>query len=105
MLISDLNSQSYGFIPFTRTWRGGGIGVMYNKNIKNPIMEKQEYSTFELLTVKLCVCGKNIIIYGVYHVPPPEQNKHTNQQFFDEFSEVMSLKIIETTENIDTWGF
>ena len=51
MLISDLNSQSYGFIPFTRTWRGGGIGVMYNKNIKNPIMEKQEYSTFELLTV------------------------------------------------------
>ena len=58
MLISDLNSQSYGFILFTRTCRGGGIGVMYNKNIKNPIMEKQEYSTFELLTVKLCVSGK-----------------------------------------------
>ena len=40
VIISDLNSQSYGFIPFTRTWRGGGIEVMYNKNIKNPIMEK-----------------------------------------------------------------
>ena len=91
MLISDLNSQSYGFIPFTRTQRGGGIGVMYNKNIKNPVMEKQEYSTFELLTLKLCISGKNITIYGVYHVPPSEQNKHTNQQFIDEFSEVMSL--------------
>ena len=55
VLISGLNSQSYGFIPFTRTQRGGGIGVMYNKNIQNPIMEKQEYSTFELLTLKLCV--------------------------------------------------
>ena len=98
MLISDLNSQSYGFILFTRTWRGGGIGVMYNKNIRNPILEKQEYSTLELLTVKLCVSGKNITIYGVYHLPPSEQNKHTNQQFIDEFSEVMSLKIIETTE-------
>ena len=98
VLISDLNSQSYGFTPFTRTRRGGGIGVMYNKNIKTPIMEKQEYSTFELLTVRLCVSGKNITIYGVYHVPPSEQNKHTNQQFINEFSEVMSLKIIETTE-------
>ena len=62
VLISDLNSQSYGFTPFARTWRGGGIGVMYNKNIKTPIMEKQEYSTFELLTVRLCVSGKNITI-------------------------------------------
>ena len=58
VLISDLNFQSYGFIPFTRTWRGGGIGMMYNKNIKIPRMEKQEYSTFELLTVRLCVSGK-----------------------------------------------
>ena len=98
VLISDLNSQSYGFIPFTRTWRGGGIGVMYNKNIKIPIMEKQEYSIFELLTVRLYVSGKNITIHGVYHVPPSEQNKHTNQQFIDEFSDVMSLKIIESTE-------
>ena len=71
---------------------------MYNKNIKNQIMEKQEYSTFELLTVKLCVSGKNITIYGVYHAPLSEHNKHTNQQFIVEFSEVMSLKIIETTE-------
>ena len=31
-------------------------------------------------------------------MPPSEQNKHTNQQFIDEFSEVMSLQIIETTE-------
>ena len=98
VLISDLNSQSYGFIPFTRTRRGEGIGVMYNKNIKIPRMEKQEYSTFELLTVRLCVSGKNINIHGVYHTPPSEQNKHTNQQFIDEFSEVMSLKIIESTE-------
>ena len=60
VLISDLNSQSYGFTPLTRTQRGGGIGVMYNKNIKTPIMEKQEYSTSELLTVRLCVSGKNI---------------------------------------------
>ena len=41
---------------------------------------------------------ENISIYGVYHIPPCEQNKHTNQQFIDEFSEVMSLKIIESTE-------
>ena len=34
----------------------------------------------------------------MYHAPLSEQNKHTNQQFIDEFSEVMSLKIIETTE-------
>ena len=65
---------------------------MYNNNIKNPIMEKQEYSTFELVTVKFCVSGKNITIYRVYHVPLSKQNKHTNQQFIDEFSEVMSLK-------------
>ena len=31
-------------------------------------------------------------------MPLSEQNKHTNQQFIDEFSEVISLKIIETTE-------
>ena len=98
VLISDLNSQSYWFIPFTRTQRGGGIGMMYNKNIKIPRMEKQEYSTFELLTVRLCVSGKNISIHGVYHMPLSEQNKHTNQQFIDEFSEVMSLKIIESAE-------
>ena len=98
VLISDLNSQSYGFTLFTRTQRGGGIGVMYNKNIKTPIMEKQEYSTFELFTVRLCVSGKNIFIYRVYHMPLSEQNKHTNQQFIDEFSEVMSLKIIKTTK-------
>ena len=98
VLISDLNPQSYGFIPFTRTWRGGGIGVMYNNNIKIPRMEKQEYSTFELLTVRLCVSGKNVSIHGVYHAPLSEQNKHTNQQFLDEFSEVMFLKIIESTE-------
>ena len=55
VLISDLNSQSYGFILFTRTQRGGGIGVMYNKNIKNPIMKKQEYSTFGITYIKaLC---------------------------------------------------
>ena len=71
---------------------------MYNKNIKTPTMENQEYSTFELLSIRLCVSGKNITIYGVYHVPPSEQNKHTNKQFIDEFSEVMSLNIIETTE-------
>ena len=71
---------------------------MYNKNIKIPRMEKQEYSTFELLTVRLYVSGKNISIHGVYHAPPSEQNKHTNQQFIDEFSEVISLKIIESTE-------
>ena len=68
VLISDPNSQSYGFTLLTRTWRGGGIGVMYNKNIKTPIMEKQEYSTFELLTVRLCVSGKKYHhIWSVSH--------------------------------------
>ena len=31
-------------------------------------------------------------------MPLSKQNKHTNQQFIDDFIEVMSLKIIETTE-------
>ena len=85
VLISDLNSQSYGFTPFTRTWRGGGIGVMYNKNIKTPKMEEWEYNTFELLTVRLHVSGKNITrIWSVSHAHHPNKiNTLTNNSLMN----------------------
>jgi exonuclease III len=71
--------------------RGGGIGCLYKSNIIINKLETPVTKTFEHLALNLKNSGRFITILIIYRPEPTCTNKYTLSEFFDEFTELVSL--------------
>ncbi|MCK5882742.1 MAG: hypothetical protein KAG61_03570, partial [Bacteriovoracaceae bacterium] len=67
--------------------RGGGVAIIYRQNIQlKRVASTNMFSSFEHIEVVVKVKSDHIRIVSIYRPPPTKANKHTNRQFFEEFS-------------------
>ena len=85
---------------------GGGLALVYNKEIKVTKVSEQNRQTFQYAIWKTTTDKFNATIIGIYHPPYSATNKITNAQFIDEFlnclpDQIMEHKNIIITDDIN----
>ena len=85
--IRDICPQDYVFnhIPRT-TGTGGGVGLLFKKNLKIKKLQTRTFRSFELMEVLLHTSSLTTRIVVVYRPPPSSINGLTSSLFFTEFS-------------------
>ena len=85
--IRDICPQDYVFnhIPRT-TGTGGGVGLLFKKNLKIKKLQTRTFRSFELMEVLLHTRSLTTRIVVVYRPPPSSINGLTSPLFFTEFS-------------------
>ena len=78
--------------------RGGGLALNTKKECKAKLFLGGIIRTFEYGLWELTSGKSNIMLLGIYHLPPSNRNVHTNENFIDEFLELfmdLSKKYID----------
>ena len=70
---------------------GGGIVLLYHKNIEATLVESGHMSTAEYALWKTILQNKPLCIMGIYH--PPPGNDTTNAMFIDDITYLLADKI------------
>ena len=69
--------------------RGGGLAITVKDTVKCCDLDKGNKITFDSVTLEVWSRGneKPLILVGINHQPPSENNIHTTQIFINEFME------------------
>ena len=85
------NNGEYKFISQPRLNRtGGGIGCLYKSDLEVKKLETAKTKTFEHLSLNLNNGGRNVTILIIYRSEPTNVNQYNLNDFFDEFTELIS---------------
>ena len=90
--VNQSNLTQSDFILQQHNWqsnrKGGGIGLLYHKNIDATLVEAGHTCTTEYTLWKTILQNKPLYIMGIYH--PPPCNDTTNAMFIDEITELLA---------------
>ena len=70
--------------------RGGGVGILFNKNLRIKPQPSCDFESFEFIDVLLTYPGKNVRIVNIYRPPPTATNGLTVALFLNELSATLS---------------
>ena len=97
------NNSIYRFILNPRTKRiGGGVGCLFRSNLNIHKLDTKPTRTFEHLALDL---DSRVIVILVYRSEPSNKHRYMMQEFFDEFSELLSLFQSDKRELLVTGDF
>ena len=73
--------------------KGGGLALIHKSTYKTKLIDKGSRPTFEHASWELRIKNVNLVIHGIYHLPPLLKNKTTNGMFIEEFIEFVSTTL------------
>ena len=98
---SDVNKDIYSLSLSIRTCkRGGGVGLIHQKNTDVILTEEKEAKTFQVAKWRVTVDKTTIHLIGVYK--PPDTS---NTEFLEEFTEWLTPVVANETNLIITGDF
>lgn len=89
---SELNTHEYRVNCSNRAKRGGGVGIVYNKNIKVRKIQEDVFQTFQSAIWEVTKFNTTYNIICVYR-PPSSSTGQSVSKFLDAFSGYMSEPI------------
>ena len=90
----DICPLGYAFVHIPRpNGTGGGIGLLYRKDLKIQQVKTDTCNSFEFMEVLFHSSSSVIRIVIVYRPPLSSKNGLTHAQFFDEFSYLLELLV------------
>ena len=89
--ISDLNTNGIKMYPINRKTKGGGVALIADEKYPVTKLYHTTFTSFESGFWQIKLHGKVISVLGIYHPPHSTKNKITDNQFVDEFLELLSI--------------
>ena len=101
---ANLNTAGYNiFIQSRENWRGGGIAVIYKSHLQVKKLFFNDYTSFELLTIKLNISTKLYLFLTIHRAPYSTKQLITMLTFLDKFLDHISTPL-RNSRNINVLG-
>ena len=101
-IIHQLSDKNYSYVGKNREHKkGGGVGLIFNKNVKVRPIELKNYVSFELLALDVHSDNRHIVLYIIYRPP----NAASFQTFFAEFRQLLDVSVNITDNVVYTGDF
>ena len=93
---SSLNNSKFCLIVSNRVRRGGGLSIVYKKNLQCRELCTGETHSFQYAKWSVKVPDPNLIIFGIYHLPYSARKSFTNVMFIDDLTEWLPDQLIDS---------
>ncbi len=91
VVIAELIPPNYGFMHRPRTTgRGGGVGIVYRKDLSIKMCLSTEYDAFEYMVTKIVSASVIYHLVLLYRPPPSQKNHLTTSAFIDDINKLMA---------------
>ena len=95
--IRDISPTGYAFVHTPRpNGNGGGVGLLYRKNLKMEQIKSDPFKSFEFKELLLHSSASIIRIIVIYRPPISAKNGHTHAAFLDDFSSLLERLVSST---------
>ena len=95
--IRDISPTGYAFVDTPRpNGNGGGVGLLYRKNLKMEQIKSDPFKYFEFKELLLHSSASIIRIIVIYRPPISVKNGHTHAAFLDDFSSLLERLVSST---------
>ena len=95
--VRDISPTGYAFVHIPRpNGNGGGVGLLYRKNLKMEQIKSDPFKSFEFKEVLLHCSSSIIRIIVIYRPPISVKNGLTHAAFFDDFSSLLERLVSST---------
>ena len=95
--IRDISPTGYAFVHTPRpNGNGGGVGLLYRKNLKMEQIKSDPFKSFEFKELLLHSSASIIRIIDTYRPPISVKNGHTHAAFLDDFSSLLERLVSST---------
>ena len=95
--IRDISPTGCAFVHTPRSnGDGGGVGLLYRKNLKMEQIKSDPFKSFEFQELLLHSATSIILIIVIYRPPISVKNGHTHAAFLDDFSSLLERLVSST---------